>query len=176
MAPPMIGTTQKSQSCCRAHPPTINDGDRREARGSALIRGAQDDHQEHEREHALGQDRRLQGVTAGGVCHNGSQHLHGNVCQHIVPGETHGHLVITVRPKAKATPTNPIPNCGNAAARTAAPQPPKTSQNVPGNSALIRFINDICSCAENYHRTHRGDSVNVFFRIWWLPAQSARLF
>src|SRR5580700_10483155 len=53
-------------------------------------------------------------------------------------------MVITVSPNASATPTNPMPNCGNAAAKTAAPQPPKTSQNVPRNSALIRFINDIC--------------------------------
>ena len=29
---------------------------------------------------------------------------------------------------------------GKAAARTALPQPPKTSQNVPMNSASIRFL------------------------------------
>ena len=44
-------------------------------------------------------------------------------------------MVSTVRPKASDTPSRPIPTLGNAAARTALPQPPKTSQNVPKNSA-----------------------------------------
>ena len=38
---------------------------------------------------------------------------------------------VTVRPKAKATPSRPMPTLGKAAARTALPQPPRTSQNVP---------------------------------------------
>ena len=38
-----------------------------------------------------------------------------------------------------ATPTNPIPTVGKPAARTAAPHPPKTSQNVPKNSAAARL-------------------------------------
>src|SRR5215813_3409438 len=49
-------------------------------------------------------------------------------------------MVKTVRPKAKATPTKPIPNSGKAAAMSADPQPPKTSQNVPRNSAIERRI------------------------------------
>jgi hypothetical protein len=37
------------------------------------------------------------------------------------------------------SPSKPIPTCGNAAASTALPHPPKTSQNVPKNSATARF-------------------------------------
>jgi len=48
-------------------------------------------------------------------------------------------MVSTVRPKARATPTKPMPRLGNAAAKTALPQPPKTSQKVPKNSAAARF-------------------------------------
>src|SRR5690242_12967416 len=47
-------------------------------------------------------------------------------------------MVSTVRPKAKETPRRPMPTPGKAAARTALPQPPKTSQNVPKTSAAIR--------------------------------------
>src|SRR5262245_48654450 len=47
-------------------------------------------------------------------------------------------MVSTVKPKASATPCNPIPTLGNAADRTALPQPPKTSQKVPMNSAARR--------------------------------------
>src|SRR5450830_9054 len=43
-------------------------------------------------------------------------------------------MVTTVRPKASATPTRPMPVAPSEAARTAAPVPPKTSQNVPKNS------------------------------------------
>src|SRR5258708_30103334 len=52
-------------------------------------------------------------------------------------------IVRTVNPKANATPSSPIPTPGNAAARTALPQPPNTSQKVPMNSAtdfLCRLI------------------------------------
>src|SRR5580704_12100322 len=52
-------------------------------------------------------------------------------------------MVRTVRPKASETPTKPIPRPGNAAARTALPQPPKTSQKVPKNSAKARLDNGI---------------------------------
>src|SRR5579883_3521215 len=45
--------------------------------------------------------------------------------------------VSTVSPNASATPTKPMPSCGKAAASTALPQPPRTSQNVPRNSAAI---------------------------------------
>src|SRR5512145_240257 len=49
-------------------------------------------------------------------------------------------MVRTVRPKASATPSRPIPTSGNAAAKTALPHPPSTSQNVPTNSAPYCFI------------------------------------
>src|SRR4051812_32104891 len=48
-------------------------------------------------------------------------------------------MVTTVRPKASATPTRPMPTSGNLAASTALPQPPKTSQKVPNNSATARL-------------------------------------
>ena len=48
-------------------------------------------------------------------------------------------IVRTVRPKASETPSRPMPTSGNAAASTALPQPPKTSQNVPINSAATTF-------------------------------------
>ena len=41
---------------------------------------------------------------------------------------------------ASETPTKPIPTPGNAAANTALPQPPKTNQNVPKNSAESLII------------------------------------
>ena len=49
-------------------------------------------------------------------------------------------IVSTVKPKANATPNKPIPTSGNAAANTAEPQPPSTSQNVPNTSAKYLFI------------------------------------
>src|SRR6516225_3280246 len=48
-------------------------------------------------------------------------------------------MVSTVRPNASETPSKPIPTCGNAADSTALPQPPRTSQNVPNDSAAIRL-------------------------------------
>lgn len=48
-------------------------------------------------------------------------------------------MVGTVSPNANATPANPMPELGNAAARTALPQPPKTSQKVPRHSARERL-------------------------------------
>ena len=77
---PIIGTTQNSQSCCSAHPPTMTAGpvlragltDRfvtgipirwisvrpsrwrwAQSRPDALVGGPEDDHQEHEGEHDL---------------------------------------------------------------------------------------------------------------------------
>lgn len=62
-------------------------------------------------------------------------------------------MVITVKPNAKATPTKPIPSGKfvpspiiapldtKVAARTALPQPPRTNQNVPINSA-IKLLDD----------------------------------
>src|SRR5205814_8940597 len=48
-------------------------------------------------------------------------------------------MVITVSPKATDTPSSPMPTPGNAAAYTALPQPPRTSQKVPMNSAIMRM-------------------------------------
>src|SRR3546814_4594474 len=52
-------------------------------------------------------------------------------------------MVTTVKPKARATPAKPMPGSGTAAASTALPQPPRTSQKVPTNSAVRRCIRDI---------------------------------
>src|SRR4029077_1376823 len=52
-------------------------------------------------------------------------------------------MVKTVRPNARATPAKPIPRPGKAAASTALPQPPKTSQEVPMNSANALFQSGI---------------------------------
>jgi hypothetical protein len=52
-------------------------------------------------------------------------------------------IVSTVNPNAKLTPSRPMPTFGNAAARTALPHPPKTSQNVPMNSAIALLLKDI---------------------------------
>src|SRR5579863_10310331 len=54
-------------------------------------------------------------------------------------------MVTTVSPKARATPSRPIPTWGKAAASTALPQPPSTSQKVPMNSAasfLVKGMDD----------------------------------
>src|SRR5690349_10178325 len=45
-------------------------------------------------------------------------------------------IVSTDKPKANETPSSPMPTAGNAAASTALPQPPSTSQSVPKNSAV----------------------------------------
>src|SRR5690349_21958982 len=61
-------------------------------------------------------------------------------------------MVTTVKPKASETPTRPIPTSGNLAASTALPQPPKTSQKVPNNSATARLamgmvvLPTVCCC------------------------------
>ncbi len=47
-------------------------------------------------------------------------------------------IVNTVSPKARLTPAKLMPSCGKAAASTALPQPPKTSQKVPIISANPR--------------------------------------
>jgi hypothetical protein len=52
-------------------------------------------------------------------------------------------IVNTVKPNASATPSKPIPTSGNAADNTALPHPPNTNQNVPMNSAALRFANDM---------------------------------
>lgn len=49
-----------------------------------------------------------------------------------------GHKVLETEDMQEGpseTPRRPMPTCGNAAANTALPQPPSTSQNVPRNSA-----------------------------------------
>src|SRR5215472_18957747 len=53
-------------------------------------------------------------------------------------------IVSTVRPNASATPAKPIPRLGKAAARTALPHPPNTSQKVPSNSARDLLVKDTC--------------------------------
>src|SRR6185312_7252579 len=50
-------------------------------------------------------------------------------------------MVSTVSPKASATPRKPMPSAGTAAASTALPQPPSTSQSVPISSAASRLPN-----------------------------------
>src|SRR5215468_9717364 len=56
----------------------------------------------------------------------------------------------TVRPNASATPSNPMPTLGNAAEKTAAPQPPKTRTNVPMTSAAsLRMAQSITDRLEN---------------------------
>jgi hypothetical protein len=47
-------------------------------------------------------------------------------------------IVSNVRPNANATPRRPTPTLGKPAEITAVPHPPKTSQNVPINSAANR--------------------------------------
>src|SRR5436305_11347224 len=49
-------------------------------------------------------------------------------------------IVTTLRPKARDTPTRPIPTCGKPAAITALPHPAKVSQNVPINSAAYFWV------------------------------------
>jgi hypothetical protein len=49
-------------------------------------------------------------------------------------------IVNTVNPKASATPANPMPSPGKAAASTALPHPPNTNQKVPKNSAAARLL------------------------------------
>src|SRR5579859_6840769 len=67
-------------------------------------------------------------------------------------------MVRTVNPKAKATPANPIPRFGNAADRTALPQPPKTSQNVPRNSAPVLLPKGMTAPfpRTDYHESRRS--------------------
>ena len=52
-------------------------------------------------------------------------------------------MVSTVNPNANDTPSRPIPTFGNAAASTALPHPPNTSQNVPSISAPALLVNDM---------------------------------
>ena len=52
-------------------------------------------------------------------------------------------MVSTVSPNASDTPSRPIPTLGNAAARTALPHPPRTSQKVPKKLRSVRFHSDL---------------------------------
>ena len=61
-------------------------------------------------------------------------------------------IVINDSPKAKETPSQPIPTPGTPAARTALPQPANTSQNVPSISAAIFRVNDIATSLERIMR------------------------
>src|SRR5579872_740935 len=58
-------------------------------------------------------------------------------------------MVKTVSPKAKATPAKPMPTAGKPAAITAEPHPPKTSQNVPKNSAAARLLMGISTSVDS---------------------------
>src|SRR5258708_20951483 len=69
-------------------------------------------------------------------------------------------MVSTGSPKARAKPTNPIPRPGNAAASTALPQPPKTNQKVPRNSARDRFVRVI------RHSSYRNRISQMGFALW----------
>src|SRR3569833_1507152 len=83
-------------------------------------------------------------------------------------------IVSTVRPNASDTPSRPMPTLGNAAAITALPQPPSTSQNVPKNSAArrlesgmvvpdsFRFLKTDAPCLARRARTIRRRSVSVY--------------
>jgi len=62
-------------------------------------------------------------------------------------------IIKSVNPKAKETPRRPIPTPGKPAANTALPQPPKTNQNVPMNSA--RFFSCYFFKVWNYILTER---------------------
>src|SRR5580698_5168282 len=65
-------------------------------------------------------------------------------------------MATMVSPKAKDTPSNPIPTCGNAAARTALPHPPSTSQKVPMNSAASFLVNGMAdSCLFEFSPSYR---------------------
>src|ERR1700676_3180442 len=72
-------------------------------------------------------------------------------------------IVNRVRPKASATPRNPIPVFGKPAASTALPHPPKTSQKVPINSAVKR--RDILMAASSkkskINQPYRGAQLNA---------------
>jgi hypothetical protein len=69
-------------------------------------------------------------------------------------------VVRTDSPKAKDTPKNPIPRLGNAAASTAAPQPPKVSQNVPKNSAVVRSMVFLFMKSSPREKWHMGVRVS----------------
>jgi hypothetical protein len=54
-----------------------------------------------------------------------------------------GHDGQDREPEGQRHPDEPNPRVGKAAARTAPPQPPNTSQNVPTSSATDRFMSDM---------------------------------
>ena len=124
------------------------DRDAREARGGAFRRGAEDDVEEEERRQRLRQEARQDAVlpwtefaiTVGGeATGHPPRLLAGDEIQHCRRGDGTAYAMVnTVRSNARDIPRKPIPNCGNAAASTALPQPPKVSQNVPKNSAAKR--------------------------------------
>src|SRR5215831_15453420 len=62
-----------------------------------------------------------------------------------------------LRPKASDTPRKPIPKFGKAAASTALPQPPKTSPNVPRNSARALFLSGTDTSSLTCQATARAD-------------------
>src|SRR5262245_36652986 len=78
-------------------------------------------------------------------------------------------IVSNVRPKASATPSQPMPTLGYPVASTALPQPPSTSQNVPINSAANRFPSDmVCSRGSGVEMAvPRGHVPRIVRRAHW---------
>src|SRR3954447_3716699 len=88
-------------------------------------------------------------------------------------------MVRTVRPKARETPTKAIPRFGNPAARTAAPQPPNTSQKVPKTSAAIRRDISMVSpyllletTLASIPSMDRKEQISTQFIVWYTEADT----
>src|SRR3546814_2742601 len=74
-------------------------------------------------------------------------------------------MVSKVRPKARLTPSRPMPTSGKAAASTALPHPPKTSQNVPkvsANNLLLigTILSSCCAAPPSCRVSWRGGSAS----------------
>src|SRR5262245_10465089 len=82
-------------------------------------------------------------------------------------------IVSTLKPKARAMPKKPMPVLGNFDASTAAPQPPKTSQKVPMNSAATFFISVIIKLLSVSGRRVYLSGSPVHFRLEAKQAQHA---
>ncbi len=70
-------------------------------------------------------------------------------------------MVSTVRPNASETPGRPMPTSGNAAARTAAPHPPKVSQKVPiSSAAYFLMLSSPFHAGQTAARSRLGSSLH----------------
>src|ERR1700677_3132225 len=76
-------------------------------------------------------------------------------------------MVSTVSPKAKSTPKKPIPSCGKAAASTAEPHPPRTSQAVPMNSAASLRVKN-ASRVWSWGQLTPGTAPRLWALVDWL--------